>query len=78
MNPKGGIPEWQMEHIGMAARVTRDNRPLSWKEYKDEIATLDVADQAVPPVKYDKTTWEYNIRYVCMCVCICTWMRLLR
>jgi hypothetical protein len=62
INPKGGIPDWQMEHIGMAARVTPDRRPLGWKEFKEEIATFNVTEEAIPPVKYDRTTWEYNIR----------------
>jgi len=62
LDPKGGIPGYGLEHVGMAARIVSANKGLSWKEFKDEISLFNVSEAAIPGVSYDTRTWEYSIR----------------
>jgi hypothetical protein len=62
INPKGGIPGYKTEHVGMVARIVSEQKPLSWKEYREEFKNFDYNLDFVPPATYNKMTWEHNIR----------------
>lgn len=52
--PKGGIPGYDLEHVGMVSRIVRREKPLSWKAYQREYKTFDYNLEAVPPASYNE------------------------